>query len=66
MGHLVPCDPVQVAFEIEALLVAGNHVYRLNDALDLARGGIAQRLEGLRTPRAPALAGHGEPATATR
>jgi AcrR family transcriptional regulator len=58
LGHLVQCDPVQVAFEIEAMLVAGNHVYRLNDdprALDLARTGIAQRLEGLRTPRAPAL-----------
>lgn len=59
LGHLNPCDPVQLAFEIEALLVAGNHVYHLNSdpqALELARAGIARRLEDLRTPGAPALA----------
>jgi AcrR family transcriptional regulator len=46
-------------FEIEALLVAGNHVYHLDNdpqALELARAGIARRLEDLRTPGAPALA----------
>ena len=44
-------------------------MHRLNDdprAVDLARTGIAQRLEGLRTPRAPALAGRAEPAPAAR
>jgi AcrR family transcriptional regulator len=58
LGHLRPCDPVQLAFEIEALLVAGNHMYHLDDdpkALELARTGIARRLEELRTPAAPAL-----------
>jgi AcrR family transcriptional regulator len=58
LGHLGRCDPAQLAFEIEALLVAGNHVSHLHDeprALDLARNGIARRLQELRTPRAPAL-----------
>jgi AcrR family transcriptional regulator len=65
LGHLSPCDAAQLAFEIEALLVAGNHVYHLNDdpeALELARAGIARRLEDLRTPGAPALAGWRQPA----
>jgi AcrR family transcriptional regulator len=58
LGHLRPCDPVQLAFEIEALLVAGSHVSQLHDeprALDLARAGISQRLQELRTPDAPEL-----------
>jgi AcrR family transcriptional regulator len=60
LGHLSACDPVQLAFELEALLVAGNHVYRLNDdpgALERARAGIVRRLGDLRTPEAPALDG---------
>jgi hypothetical protein len=59
LGHLSLCDPAQLAFEVEALLVAGNHVYHLDNdprALALARAGIARRLEDLRTPEAPALA----------
>jgi hypothetical protein len=54
LGHLSPCDPAQLAFEVEALLVAGNHVYHLDNdprALALARAGTARRLEDLRTPR---------------
>jgi AcrR family transcriptional regulator len=65
LGHLGSCDPTQLAFEIEALLVAGNHVYHLNNdpqALELARAGIARRLEDLRTPGAPALAESSQPA----
>jgi AcrR family transcriptional regulator len=65
LGHLAACDPVQLAFELEALLVAGNHVYHLNNdprALELARAGIARRLEDLRTPGAPALAESSQPA----
>jgi AcrR family transcriptional regulator len=67
LGHLTPCDPAQLAFEVEALLVAGNHMYHLaNDpkALELARTGIARRLEDLRTPEAPALAEEPQPAPA--
>jgi hypothetical protein len=66
-GHLAPTDPVQLAFELEALMVAGNHVYQLNNdpqALELDRTGIARRLEDLRTPDAPALTGAGQPAPA--
>jgi AcrR family transcriptional regulator len=58
LGELSPCDPAQVAFEIEALLVAGSHVFRLHGdtvALSHARAGIARRLEELRTPGAPSL-----------
>jgi AcrR family transcriptional regulator len=69
LGHLSPCDPAQLAFEVEALLVAGNHVYHLDDdprALELARAGIARRLEDLRTPEAPALADEPQPAATGR
>jgi hypothetical protein len=61
--HLAPTDPVQLAFELEALMVAGNHVYQLNNdprALELARAGIARRLEDLRTTWAPVLAEAGQ------
>jgi hypothetical protein len=64
LGHLSPCDPAQLAFEVEALLVAGNHVYHLDNdprAQALARAGTA-RLEDLRTPEAPALADDPQPA----
>jgi hypothetical protein len=57
--------PAQLAFEVEALLVAGNHVYHLDNdprALALARAGTARRLEDLRTPEAPALADDPQPA----
>jgi hypothetical protein len=65
LGHLAPTDPAQLAFEIEALLLAGNHVHHLDNhprALELARAGIARRLEDLRTPAAPALAEGSRPA----
>jgi AcrR family transcriptional regulator len=65
LGHLSACDPAQLAFELEALLVAGNHMYHLDNdpgALELARAGIARRLEDLRTPGAPPLAGWRQPA----
>jgi AcrR family transcriptional regulator len=66
LGHLVACDPEQVAFEIEALLVAANHVRHLADdrqALTRARVGIARRLEALRTRATPLLTGDGGAAT---
>jgi AcrR family transcriptional regulator len=69
LGHLTSTDPAQLAFEVEALLVAGNHVYQLNNdpqALELARAGIARRLEDLRTPEAPALAEERHPAPTGR
>jgi AcrR family transcriptional regulator len=54
--ELTPCDVAQVAFEIEALLVAGDHVFRLQRdpaALVRARAAIRQRLGGLRPRGAP-------------
>jgi hypothetical protein len=69
LGHLRSCDPAQLAFEIEALLVAGNHVYHLHSdprALELARVGIVRRLEDLRTPSAPPLAESHNPAPTRR
>jgi AcrR family transcriptional regulator len=61
VGHLGDCDAEQVAFEIEALLVAGNHMRHLDDdrrALGRARAGIARRLDELRTSTAPPLSEH--------
>ena len=52
LGPLAPCDPAQVAFEIEALLVAGGHQYRLYHdpkAPARAKTAIFHRLEELRT-----------------
>lgn len=52
LGQLAPCDPAQVAFEIEALLVAGGHQYRLYHdpkAPARAKTAIFHRLEELRT-----------------
>jgi AcrR family transcriptional regulator len=69
LGHLSPCDPAQLAFELEALMVAGNHMYHLDNdpgALELARVGIARRLEDLRTPGAPPLAEWRQPAPTGR
>jgi hypothetical protein len=66
LGHLRACDPEQVAFEIEALLVAANHVRHLTDdrrALTRARVAIAHRLEELRTPATPLLTEDGAAAT---
>ena len=60
VGHLRACDAEQVAFEIEALLVAGNHMRHLDDdrSAGQARAGIARRLDELRTPTAPLLSEH--------
>jgi AcrR family transcriptional regulator len=58
LGQLVPCDPAQVAFEIQALLNAGGHVFRLchdPKAPDRGRAAILQRLETLRGQAFPAL-----------
>lgn len=58
LGQLGDCDVEQLAFELEAMMVAGHHVYHLNDdpaALDRARRGILARLESLETPGTPAL-----------
>ena len=58
LEQLTPCDPAQLAFEIEALLVAGGHHYRLYrdpKAPERARTAIRRRLEELRTPASPAL-----------
>jgi AcrR family transcriptional regulator len=58
LAQLAPCDPAQVAFEVEALLVAGGHQYRLYrdpKAPARAKTAIRQRLEELRTPGSPKL-----------
>lgn len=58
LGQLIPCDPAQLAFEIEALLIAGGHHYRLYHdpkAPARARSAIRQRLEELRAPAFPVL-----------
>jgi AcrR family transcriptional regulator len=57
-GQLTPCDPAQLAFEIQALFNAGGHHYRLYHdpkAPARTRTAIRQRLEHLRGPRFPAL-----------
>jgi hypothetical protein len=59
LGHLAPCDPAQVAFEIQALLGAGGHQSRLRHdvkAIPRAQAAIRDRLETLRGPAFPALA----------
>ena len=59
LGQLAPCEPVQLAFEIQALLGAGSHQYRLRrdpQAIARARTAVRQRLESVRAPRFPALA----------
>ena len=58
LGQLNPCDPAQLAFEIQALLDAGGHVYRLyHDAKApvRTRTAIRHRLEHNRGPRFPNL-----------
>jgi AcrR family transcriptional regulator len=58
LGQLEPCDTAQLAFEIEALLVAGGHQYRLYrdpKAPGRARTAIRRHLEELRTPAGPEL-----------
>lgn len=59
LGQLAPCEPAQLAFEIQALLGAGSHQYRLRrdpQAIARARTAVRQRLESVRAPRFPALA----------
>jgi AcrR family transcriptional regulator len=59
LGQLAPCQPAQLAFEIQALLGAGSHQYRLRrdpQAIARARTAVRQRLESVRAPRFPALA----------
>jgi hypothetical protein len=58
LGQLTPCDPAQLAFEIQALFAAGGHMYRLHHdpkAPLRVRAAILRRLEGLRGPAFPAL-----------
>lgn len=58
LGQLTPCDPAQLAFEIQALFDAGGHQYRLHHdpkAPTRARTAILRRLEQLRGPSFPAL-----------
>jgi AcrR family transcriptional regulator len=60
LRQLVPCDPAQLAFEIQALLNAGGHVFRLCQdpkAPERGQGAIRQRLETLRGPAFPLLDG---------
>ncbi len=59
LEQIEPCDPAEVAFEIQALLGAGSHQYRLRrapDAIARAKSAVLQRLERLRAPQFPALA----------
>ncbi|HEY6274704.1 MAG TPA: TetR/AcrR family transcriptional regulator [Streptosporangiaceae bacterium] len=58
LRQLEPCDPAQVAFETQALLNAGSHVFRLchdPKAPGRARAAIRQRLETLRGQAFPVL-----------
>ena len=58
LGQLMPCDPAQLAFEIQALLNAGGHVFRLcrdTKAPERGRAAIRQRLQTLRGPTFPVL-----------
>jgi len=60
LGQLTPCDPAQLAFEIQALLDAGGHqgwLYHDPKAPARARAAIHRRLDELRTPDAPDLTG---------
>jgi len=60
LGQLAPCEPAQLAFEIQALLGAGSHQYRLRrdpQAIARAETAVRQRLESVRAPQFPALAG---------
>jgi AcrR family transcriptional regulator len=60
LEQLVPCDPAQLAFEVQALLNAGSQVFRLchdPKAPERGRAAIRQRLETLRGPAFPGLAG---------
>jgi hypothetical protein len=59
LEQLAACDPGQAAFEIQALLGAGSHQYRLcrePESITRARIAVRQSLETLRAPRFPALA----------
>jgi AcrR family transcriptional regulator len=59
LGQLSPCDPAQLAFEIQALLAAGGHQYRLcrdPKAPARARTAVLRCLETLRSGEFPALA----------
>jgi len=58
LRQLTPCDPAQLAFEIQALLDAGGHqrdLYHDPKAPARARTAIRGRLEELRGPRFPKL-----------
>ena len=58
LGQLTPCDPAQLAFEIQALFDAGGHQFRLHHdpkATERTRVAIRERLEHLRGPRFPVL-----------
>lgn len=60
LGQLAPCDPAQLAFEIQALLAAGGQQHRLcHDPKATTRAGAAirQRLEALRGRCFPPLRG---------
>jgi AcrR family transcriptional regulator len=59
LGQLAPCQPAQLAFEIQALLGAGSHQYRLRrdpQAIARAKTAVLQRLDSVRAPQFPALA----------
>lgn len=67
-GHLAPTDPVQLAFELEALMVAGNQVYQLNNdpqALELARAGSPGGWRTCAPPRRPPRPGRASPPRAS-
>ena len=58
LGQLTSCDPAQLTFEVQALLDAGGHQYRLHHdpkAPGRSRTAIRHGLEHFRGPRFPAL-----------
>lgn len=59
LGQLAPGEPAQLAFEIQALLGAGSHQYRLRhdpQAIARAKTAVLQRLDSVRAPQFLALA----------
>ena len=59
LRQLTPCDPAQIAFEIQALLGASSHQHRLRhdpEAASRGKTAILHRLETLRAQHFPVLA----------
>ncbi len=68
LRQLTPCDPAQIAFEIQALLGASSHQHRLRhdpEAASRGKTAILHRLETLRAQQFPVLAESSRTTTAS-